>query len=114
MSDPTGEMSNSRFAHKLAERRRRKDMSLLFDKLKRLVPSDNHNSKATKGTILLQSTPRYCFAASLILLLAYNYVAKVQRQVEELGRQTEALEVALKKLREASAKGGTTSEVPAE
>lgn len=53
---PRSEVSNGKVSHKLAERRRRRELKALFEELRREVPAIRNHSKASKWDILNAGT----------------------------------------------------------
>ena len=52
----SGQHVPTRMSHRMAERKRRKDMGALFEELKDLLPIDETFTKATKGNLLSSGT----------------------------------------------------------
>jgi hypothetical protein len=103
-TSPYSRSPELRVSHKLAERKRRKEMKDLFDELRDQLPADR-GMKASKWEILSKGTSQYYSAVPprasvLILAIAIDFVVQLKQGQQEMAREIDVLRHELEAIRQ--------------
>ena len=101
-ASPYSRSPELRVSHKLAERKRRKEMKDLFDELRDQLPADR-GMKASKWEILTKgefsSALRDAVRSFLLALAAVDYIHTLKTSQQEMSREVEGLKQELEAVR---------------